>query len=54
MTKIIIFKHNDGFNNIIEDEFEFDDNATDEEINEQYIDWMIELITDYCTWFEKE
>lgn len=53
-TKTIIFKYNRGWNDTIEEEIEFDVDATEEEINKEYADWMIEQISDSCTWYEKE
>lgn len=52
--KIVIFKYNRGWNDVIEEEHEFDDYATEEEINEVYVDWMLEKVSDNFTWYEKE
>lgn len=56
MTKIIIFKHRDGLrrDDYYEEEFEFEDDATEEEINEAYINWIIQEVGDNFTWYEKE
>lgn len=53
-TKIIVFKHNRGKNDVIVEEIEFDVDATEEVINEEYIDWIIEQVGDSFTWYEKE
>jgi hypothetical protein len=53
-TKIIIFKYNRGWNDVIKEEIEFDVDATDVEIDEAYSTWMIGHIADSCTWYEKE
>ena len=56
MTKIIIFKHRQGFrsDDYYEEEMEFEDDATEEEINEAYINWIIQEVGDNFTWYEKE
>lgn len=55
MAKIIIFRHRTGFrsDDYYEEEMEFDDNATDEEIGEVYVDWVFEQVGDNFTWYEK-
>ena len=37
-----------------EEEFEFDDNVTDEEIEEEFKEWVWNEIGDYYTWYKKE
>mgnify|MGYP003291065067 CR=1 FL=1 len=56
MTKIIVFKHRTGFrtDDCHEEEMEFEKNATEEEIQEAYIDWVFEQIGDKFTWYEKD
>ena len=54
--KKIIFKYQRDFSghDVVEEEVEFDDDATEEEINGEFANWMIEQISDSCTWYEKE
>lgn len=53
--KTIVFKYTRGFNDIVEEEVEFDDNATEEEINQEFHNWVWEsIIGDHVTWYEKK
>lgn len=54
--RTIVFHHRRGLSDhdIYEEEREFDVNTTDEEINEEYIEWVLEQIGDNFTWYEKE
>ena len=40
--------------NKFEEEFEFDDDATEEEINDEWVRWILEQAIDHYTWYEKE
>lgn len=54
--KIIVFSYSYGHGeqNTYKEEVEFDIDATEEEINEVYADWILETVGDRCTWYEKE
>jgi len=56
MAKTIVFKYRYGHNDseIITEEHEFDDDVTEDEINEAYIEFMLQQVSDSCTWYEKE
>lgn len=53
MSKTIIFKCSENMNNYKE-EFEFEDDATEEEIQEAFVDWVWNQVGDNYTWYEKE
>lgn len=54
--KTIIFKYNPwrGDHNADIEEVEVDDNETEEEINEMFLDWLMEKVMEHSTWYEKE
>ncbi|MFO1442885.1 hypothetical protein KDN24_06605 [Bacillus sp. Bva_UNVM-123] len=54
--KTIIFKYQRDFSghDVVVEEVEFDDDATEQEINDEFANWMIEQICDSCSWCEKE
>ncbi|MBU5439478.1 hypothetical protein KQI42_15795 [Tissierella sp. MSJ-40] len=54
--KIIVFcyRYGPGDHNTTKVEIEFDKDATEEEINETYVDWILETVREKCTWYEKE
>jgi hypothetical protein len=56
LLKTIVFRHRTGYrdDDCFEEEFEFDDNATEEEITEAYKDWVWNEIGDEFTWYKKE
>ena len=56
MAKIIVFKHSTGFSSdeFYEEEMEFHDDVTEEEITEAYIEWVMQEVGDEFTWYEKE
>lgn len=55
MTKTVVFKYTRDFNrHDIVEEFEFEDDVIEVEITEEYINWMCSLVSDSCTWYEKE
>ncbi|GAB6499056.1 MULTISPECIES: hypothetical protein [Bacillus cereus group] len=53
--KTIVFKWNYGIgeHEVEEEEFEFDDNATEEEINKEWHDWIWSKVSEQFTWYEK-
>lgn len=53
--KTIVFCHRTGVgeHDIDEEEFEFDDDATEEEISKEFADWAWERVMDDFTWYEK-
>lgn len=53
-TKIIIFEYYRGWNDKIKEEFEFDIDADEEEIQQVFEDWVWELIGDKVHFYEKE
>ena len=55
MVKRIVFEHQygHGLGNTSKEVFEFDDYVTDEEIEQEYVGWMISLVADSCTWYEE-
>lgn len=56
-TKTIVFSHSLrgwGEQNKVTEEFEFDIEATEEEINKEFADWVWQQVMDHCTWYEKE
>ena len=54
--KIIIFeyRYGHGEHNSLQDEVTFNINATDDENNEVYADWILETVGERCTWYEKD
>ena len=50
---IIIFRCCENMNDY-EDEIEFNDNTTDEEIEEEYKEWVWNQISDNFYWYKKE
>ncbi|KRT94085.1 hypothetical protein ABE068_00945 [Bacillus glycinifermentans] len=52
--KRIVFKWNRGFNDQVTEIVEFYDDATEEEINEQFADWVYEQVSDNVTWYEAD
>jgi hypothetical protein len=53
--KIIVFSHRTGFgeHEVYKEEFEFDIDATEEEIGEDFQVWKNERIMDNFNWYEK-
>ena len=49
----VIFECSENMNEHSE-EFEFDDNATDKEIEEEYIEWVWNEIGDRYCWYRKD
>lgn len=56
MAKIIVFKYNPyhGDHNAYEEDVEFGDDATEEEISKEWADWLLERAVEHATWYEKE
>lgn len=56
MSKSVVFKYNPwhGDHNAHTEEVEFDDTATEEEINKAWGDWLWEKASEHSTWYEKE
>lgn len=48
----VVFKCGENMNEY-EDEFEFDDDVTDAEIQEEYERWVWEQVGDRFTWYRK-
>jgi hypothetical protein len=53
-VKTIIFKHYRGWNDVIEEEFEYEEDVTDEQINKDFEDWIWNEIGDSFSWRVKE
>ncbi|WP_162986441.1 hypothetical protein [Virgibacillus sp. Bac332] len=53
--KTIVFRHRTGVgeHDIDEQEFEFEDDTPEEEINKEFADWAWERVMDDFTWYEK-
>ncbi|TPG88111.1 hypothetical protein EEL32_10115 [Brevibacillus laterosporus] len=53
--KTIVFRHKKGFHSWDnhEQEFEFEDDATEKEIGEAFNEWVWEQIGEKFTWYEK-
>jgi len=49
----VVFECSENMNEH-EEEFEFDDNATDKEIEEEYKEWVWNEIGDRYCWYRKE
>lgn len=47
----VIFECSENRNNH-EEEYEFEDDATDEEIQKEYEDWVWEQVGDNYTWYK--
>jgi hypothetical protein len=52
--KVIVFSYSKGWNDLIEEEFEFENDVTEEEIGKEFEEWIWNLIGDNCSWYEKE
>lgn len=54
-NKVIVFRFRKGLNehDIIEDEIEFNQTASVEEINKEYYEWFWNIVGDSVNWFEK-
>jgi hypothetical protein len=53
--KRITFKRNKGVGyQPYTETFEFEDNVTEKEITEAYIDWIVEQSGDEFTWYEEK
>jgi len=54
--RIIIFSHQYGHgkHNSYQEEMEFEDDVTDEDISKEYQDWVWERIGDSFSWYDKE
>jgi hypothetical protein len=54
--KIIVFQYKYGWGDheAIREEVEFDIDATEEEINEAWRDWVWQTVGERCTWYEKK
>jgi hypothetical protein len=54
--KTIVFRHRTGFreDDFYEEEMTFKDNATEDEIRESYVDWILQEVEDHFSWYEKE
>lgn len=54
--RTIIFRHRTGMgeHEIYEEEFQFEDNITEENIQEEYEQWVWQQIGDEFTWYEKK
>lgn len=52
--KKIVFSYSKGWNDLFEEEFEYEDDVTDQEIDEHFEEWIWEQIGDRCHWYEKE
>ncbi|HDR7765511.1 TPA: hypothetical protein QCY08_002486 [Bacillus paranthracis] len=52
---MIVFRFRKGLNehDIIEDEMEFNQTASVEEINKEYYEWFWNIVGDSVNWFEK-
>lgn len=51
--KKVIFKCNENMNQY-EEEMEFDDDATEEDINKEWADWILQQVIDNYTWYYKK
>ncbi|TPG93530.1 hypothetical protein EEL32_00295 (plasmid) [Brevibacillus laterosporus] len=53
--KTVVFRHKQGYEDfdLHEEEFEFADDATEEEIQKEFEEWVWNIIGDYFTWYEK-
>jgi len=56
MKKTIVFQHRYGLgdHHVYKEEREFESDATEEEISQEYIEWIFEQVSDNFTWYEKE
>lgn len=52
--KKYLFSYNRGWNDVIEEVFEYDYDVSEEEINNDFQDWIWDLIGDGCHWEEIE
>jgi uncharacterized protein YycO len=48
----VIFRCSENMNRH-QEEFEFDDDATEEEIQEEFVTWVWNEVGDYYSWFKK-
>lgn len=52
--RTVVFRHVPGIGHRpYEVTMEFEDDATDEEIQKEYVDWVWEQIGDQFTWYEE-
>lgn len=54
MSRIIVFSYTKGWNDEIKEEMEFDVDASEEEIEQAFEDWVWEHIGDMVHWYDKE
>lgn len=54
--KTVVFKYNPwiGEHNAHIAEVEVEDDATEEEINEMWQNWLWDQVSEYSTWYEKQ
>ncbi|WP_179123895.1 hypothetical protein [Paraliobacillus ryukyuensis] len=50
----VIFRFQRGWGDEITEEFEYEEETTDDEIEEDFKDWIWEFIGDNCSWDDKE
>jgi hypothetical protein len=51
--KTIIFTYSRGWNDVIEEEFEYEEDVTEEEIQKDFEEWVWNEIGDLFNWHEK-
>lgn len=51
--KTVVFEYEKGWNDIEKEEMEYENDATDEEIQEDFEEWIWNIIGDRCNWYEK-
>lgn len=49
----ITFEYTKGWNNVEKEEIEFEDNVSDEEIQNEFENWVWGIIGDSVTWYEE-
>ena len=56
LAKTVVFHYRTGMgeHNVYKEEVEFEDDVTEEEIDEVFQTWVWEQIGDFVTWYEKE
>ncbi|MCT4584096.1 MAG: hypothetical protein N4A54_04140 [Peptostreptococcaceae bacterium] len=56
MKKTVVFKYKEGWGDhtVKEEEFEYESDATEEEIQKDYEEWVWNMIGDKFTWYYKE
>jgi len=52
--KKIVFEYSKGWNDTIIDILEYKDNVTEEEIQQDFEEWVWNIIGDSMTWYEEE